>query len=314
MNCRVNVNLINKHIFRMIRDLKLDKTSGASELIEIALEILKTQLDSIKDSQMDITDVIFKLSHELLKVRPSMAPIINTIGYFLHDLEFYTKKNLLERYNTYPQERERIEKALSSSFHSFLDNYSGKKLKIMLISYSTTIIKCLKENKTNDFSFYILEARPLLEGRRTAEILSLDFETHLIPDSAMGKFIDSIDFVLLGIDSILRDGSIVNKIGSYPLACIAAANNKEVYVIGDSYKYNLKSHYGKELVIESKPNYEVYSKKIKNKLFNVHNYYFDITPSKYLNGIISDLGVLSIPEFLEKVKNIIPLEWFKSFL
>ena len=149
MNCRVNVNLINKHIFRMIRDLKLDKTSGASELVEIALEILKTQLDSIKDSQMDITDVIFKLSHELLKVRPSMAPIINTIGYFLHDLEFYTKKNLLERYNTYPQERERIEKALSSSFHSLLGHYSGKKLKIMLISYSTTIIK-----KPLVFSFF----------------------------------------------------------------------------------------------------------------------------------------------------------------
>lgn len=312
--CRVNVSLIDKHIFHMIRDLKLDKTSGASELIEIGLEIVKTQLDSIKDSQLDITDLIIKLSQELLKVRPSMAPIINTIGYLLHDLEFYTKENLLERYNGYPQEKERIEKALSSSFHSFLDKYSGKKLKIMLISYSTTIIKCLKEIKTNDFSFYILEARPLLEGRRTAEILSSDFETHLIPDAAMGKFINSVDFVLLGIDSVLRDGSIVNKIGSYPLACIAAANNKEVYAIGDSYKYNLKSHYGQEIIIESKPNYEVYSKKIKNKLFNVHNYYFDTTPSKYLCGIISDLGVLTIPEFLEEVKNAIPLDWFKSFL
>ncbi|GAH59221.1 unnamed protein product, partial [marine sediment metagenome] len=83
MNCRLNVNLINKHVFHRIHDLKLDKTSGASELIEIGLEILKTQLDSIKDSQMDITDVIFKLAQELLKVRPSMAPIINTIGYLL---------------------------------------------------------------------------------------------------------------------------------------------------------------------------------------------------------------------------------------
>jgi len=164
MICRLNVNLINKHVFHMIHDLKLDKTSGASELIEIGLEIVKSQLDSIKDSQMDITDVIFKLSQELLKVRPSMAPIINTIGYLLHDLEFYTKKNLLERYNGYPQERERIDKALSSSFHSFLGKYSGKKLKIMLISYSTTIIKCLKEIKTNDFAFYILEARPYSKG------------------------------------------------------------------------------------------------------------------------------------------------------
>jgi len=184
----------------------------------------------------------------------------------------------------------------------------------MLISYSTTIIKCLKESNRNNFTFYILEARPLLEGRRTAELLSTEFDTHLITDSSMGKFINSVDIVLLGIDSILRDGSIVNKIGSHPLACIAKDNDKEVFAVGDSYKYNLKSHYGQEVILEDKPIYEVYSKKIKKNLMHVHNYYFDITPSKYLNGIISDLGVLPIPDFLEQVVKAIPLEWFKSFL
>ena len=298
----------------MIRELHLDKTSGASELIEIALEIIKTQLDSIKNDELDIEDVILKLSRELLKVRPSMAPIINTIGYFLHDLKSYTKKDLLERYINFPQMRERRTNALLSHFHSFLDNYEGKRLNVMLISYSTTILKCLKGVENNDLTFYILEARPLLEGRRTAELLASDFETHLIIDSSMGKFIDSIDIILIGIDSILRDGSIVNKIGSHPLACIAANNNKEVYAVGDSYKYNLKSHFGKEIIVEDKPIYEVYSKKIKKESFQVHNYYFDITPSKYLNGIISDLGVLAIPDFLKEVVKVIPLEWFKSFL
>ncbi len=306
--------MITKPIYRMIRDLHLDKTSGASELIDIALDILKILLDSIKDPQMDIKDVILELSRELLNVRPSMAPIINTIGYFLHDLESYTKKDLLERFTEFPQWRERSKTALLSSFRSFLDNYRGKRLNIMLISYSTTIIKCLKEEKTSDFTFYVLEARPLLEGRRTAEILSSDYETHLITDSSMGKFIKSVDIVLLGIDSILRDGSIVNKIGSHPLACIAANNNKKVFAVGDSYKYNLKSHYGKEIIVEDKPIYEVYSKKIKKQLLHVHNYYFDITPSKYLSGIISDLGTLTIPEFLGKVVKVIPLNWFKSFL
>ena len=69
--------MINKPIHRMIRDLHLDKTSGASELIVLALEIIKTQLDSIKDTERDIEDVILEVSRELLEVRPSMAPIIN---------------------------------------------------------------------------------------------------------------------------------------------------------------------------------------------------------------------------------------------
>jgi len=306
--------MISKTILHMIHDLKIDKTSGASELIEIAIEILEAQLHTIKDPNMDIKDIIFELSKELFNVRPSMAPIINTMGYFIHDLEFFSKQTLLEKLKTFPAERLRIDNALTSSFHSFLDRFEGKKLNVMLISYSTTIIKHLKENIKNDFTFYVLEARPLLEGRRTAEILASNFETHLITDSAMGKFIKNVDIVLLGIDSVLRDGSIVNKIGSYPLACIAAANNKDVYAVGDSFKYNLKSHYNQKIIVEQKPIYEVYSKKIKKELFKVHNFYFDITPSNYFKEIISDLGILTMPEFLEKVKSTLPIEWFKSFL
>ena len=302
-----------KTILHMIHDLKTDKTSGASELIEIALEILEAYLHTIKDPNMDIKEDLFELSKDLFNVRPSMAPIINTLGYFIHDLEFFSKQTLLEKLKTFPAERLRIDKALTSSFHSFLDRFEGK-LNVMLISYSTTIIKHLKENIKNDFTFYILESRPLLEGRRTAEILSSNFETHLITDSAMGKFIKKVDIVLLGIDSVLRDGSIVNKIGSYPLACIAAANNKAVYSVGDSFKYNLQSHYSQKIIVEQKPIYEVYSKKIKKELFKVHNLYFDITPSNYFKEIISDLGILTMPEFLEKVKRTLPLEWFKSFL
>jgi len=306
--------MISKTVLHMIHDLKTDKTSGASELIEIALEILENQLHNIKDPNMDIKDVTLEISKELFNVRPSMAPIINTIGYFIHDLEFFSKQTLLEKLKTFPTERLRIDNALTSSFHSFLDRFEGKKLNVMLISYSTTIIKHLKENLKNDLTFYVLESRPLLEGRRTAEILSSNFETHLITDLAMGKFIKKVDIVLLGIDSVLRDGSIVNKIGSYPLACIAAANNKDIYAIGDSFKYNLKSHYNQKIVVETKPIYEVYSKKIKKELFKVHNFYFDITPSNYFKEIISDLGILTMPEFLEKVKRTLPLEWFKSFL
>ena len=310
----MKINLISKQIHRMCRELHLDKTSGASELVEIALDIIKTMLETIKDPQLEIKNEFLEISRELLNVRPSMAPIINTIGYFLHDLDSYTKEELLTRYDSFYQKREQRRSDLISSFKLFLEKYKKDHLNLMLISYSTTVINCIKHSNSKNFTFYVLEARPLLEGRRTAENLSEDYETHLITDSSMGKFIESVDIVLFGIDSILRDGSIINKIGSHPLACLAFNNNKEVFAVGDSYKYNLKSHYGQEIIVEDKPTYEVYSKRIKKKLLHVHNYYFDTTPSKYINGIISDLGVLEIPEFLQKVVKTIPIDWFKPFL
>ena len=63
----MKIKLVTKQIHRMIRDLHLDKTSGASELIKTALEIIKAQLDVIKDPQMDIKDVMLELFQELLK-------------------------------------------------------------------------------------------------------------------------------------------------------------------------------------------------------------------------------------------------------
>jgi len=310
----LNTGLISHHVHRLINELKTDKTSGASELIEVAIEIFKDLLHSIKDPDKNIKEIIIQISKELIEIRPSMATLINTIGYLVHLIDVYTVPALNSRIDAFYDEKIKREEALSLVFQSFLEKYDRRKLSIMLISYSSTITKLIKKSKGIDFSFYILESRPLLEGRRTANLLSSDFEINLISDSAMGKFVNEVDLILIGIDSILKDGSIINKIGTYPLACIGKANDKDVYAVGDSFKYNVKSHYGQEIIIESKPIYEIYSDKIKNELFKVHNYYFDITPPQYFNGIISDLGILSVSEFLDKIITSLPIEWYKLFL
>jgi translation initiation factor eIF-2B subunit delta len=184
---------------------------------------------------------------------------------------------------------------------------------MMLISYSSSILKVLQKNSDFDFEIIVLESRPLLEGRTTAKFLSKYFKTSLIIDAAMGKFIEQVDLVLIGVDSILRDGAIINKIGTYPLATLAKLNNIDLFAIGDSFKYNLRSHYGYEVIIEKKLSSEVFDTN-KNTHFDVLNYYFEVTPPEYVSGIISDLGIMTIQEFIEKVKNLLPIEWFKYFI
>jgi translation initiation factor 2B subunit (eIF-2B alpha/beta/delta family) len=298
----------------MLNYLKYDKTSGASELIETTLDIIQTQLKHIKDPKQDIKDIIIELSKEIFHSRPSMAPIINAIGFVIHDLEQFNKDTILQRieqYKLYNAERKEL---LNTNFKLFLDALQVEHLNIMLISYSSTLVSFFDKLTDRDYTFYILESRPLLEGRRTAEILSSKYEVNLITDSAIGKFIPGINLILTGIDSMLKDGSIINKIGTYPLATIGKLNNKKVYGVADGFKYNLKSHYDIPVIIEEKPEYEIYSKKIKIETFKVHNYYFDITPPQYFDGIISDLGILTVAEFLTKVKAFLPLEWYKIFL
>ncbi len=304
---------INK-IQKSLTELKEDNTSGANELINKALDILKYQADIIANQSEDIQDVIIKLSKEIINSRPSMAPLINTIGYIIQNLEVITKKDILYRIEQFKRDKLKIEKALVNNFNEFIFSNNKEIHKIMLISYSSTIIQLLNHLMDRSIELFIMESRPLFEGYQTAKILSSNFQTHLIVDAAIGKFMNQMDLVLIGIDSILKDGSIINKIGTFPLAVVANEKKIDVYAVGDSLKYNLKSHFGLSVEIQEKPKEEVFKLESSERNLIVHNYYFDITPPKYIKGIISDLGVLKPKVFVKRVKKILPISWFQKFL
>ena len=304
---------INK-IQKSLTELKEDNTSGANELINKALDILQYQAEILSNQSEDIKNKILMLSKQIINSRPSMAPLINTIGYIIQDLEVITKKDVLSRIELFIQNKLNIGKALKKNFYDFMFS-NGKDIhKIMLISYSSTIMQLLNQLKDRDIEFYIMESRPLFEGHHTAKILSANFQIHLIVDAAIGKFMDQMDLVLIGIDSILKDGAIINKIGTFPLSVVAYEKGIDVYAIGDSLKYNLKSHFGLKVEIEEKSKEEVFKLETPERNLIVHNYYFDITPSKYIKGIISDLGILKPQEFVNRVKKILPIDWFQKFL
>ncbi|MFX1384938.1 MAG: translation initiation factor eIF-2B, partial [Promethearchaeota archaeon] len=298
----------------LLDELRDDNTSGASEFIDKALKLIITQLDQINDPYKDIKEEIIYIFKNLINIRPSMSPLINIVGYFINNLEAFNKISLQHKLFQFNIDREKRIESLNNNFYRFLKERKSQSWKIMLISYSSTILNLLLKYKEFDFEIYIMESRPLLEGHQVAEILSSHFQTHLIIDAAIGYFIDEIDVVLIGVDSILMDGSIINKIGTLPLALLAKNKNIDVYAVCDAFKYNLKSHYGYSVSITEKPINEIYNKEITNTLLEVHNYYFDITPPKYISGIISELGVLSVSKFLEEVKKILPIEWFKYFI
>lgn len=299
---------------RKLSELRADNSSGASELVFKALEIVKSQLELIEDPNENIEDLIIDLAKEIIDSRPTMAPLINTIGCILQNSVPLNKNTIKKSLRQFETDRISRNRALEESFHEFLNLYAKSHCRLMLISYSSTIVNLLKKFNKFNLEIYVLESRPLFEGRKTAEILSKYFKTHLIIDAAMGKFIDQIDLVLIGVDSILEDGSIINKIGSHPLALLAEIYKKKVYAICDTFKYNLRSHFGYPILIEEKPSDEIYSEELFNGLLEVHNYYFDITSPKYLSGIITNLGVLSVKDFLKKVQQDLPIDWFKYFI
>src|SRR2546427_327173 len=64
--------------------------------------------------------------------------------------------------------------------------------------------------------------------------------TKTVPDDAGARLLSDATYVLVGADSVLRDGSVVNKIGTYRLAFTAANDHKPVYAVCETLKFDAR--------------------------------------------------------------------------
>ncbi|NIU84802.1 MAG: hypothetical protein GWN31_12955, partial [Candidatus Thorarchaeota archaeon] len=84
-------------------------------------------------------------------------------------------------------------------------------------SHSSTVYLALSHRP--DLRVIIPESRPLFEGRSLAkDLASHGLKVTLMVDAAMAAFAREADAALVGADSVLADGTIVNKIGTRLLA------------------------------------------------------------------------------------------------
>ncbi|MBI4908438.1 MAG: S-methyl-5-thioribose-1-phosphate isomerase [Acidobacteria bacterium] len=146
------------------------------------------------------------------------------------------------------------------------------------------------------------ETRPFLQGARlTAWELQQDgIETTLITDNMAGHFLKAgkIGCVVVGADRIARNGDVANKIGTYSVAVLAKENGVPFYVAAPISTLDLTLASGDLIPIEERAGAEV------THLFGVHvapegigvaNPAFDVTPNRYVTGIITEKGVARAP-------------------
>jgi len=86
-----------------------------------------------------------------------------------------------------------------------------------------------------------MEAGPAFEGRGMAAALGRDgIPVEVVPDDVGPTRAAEATYVLVGADSVLRDGSLVNKRGTLPVAQSAKAQEKPVYVACESLKFDAR--------------------------------------------------------------------------
>ena len=137
------------------------------------------------------------------------------------------------------------------------------------------------------------ETRPHLQGSRlTAWELERAGVPHtVLADAAAGSLIarGEVGAVLTGADRIAANGDTANKIGTYPLAVVAARHGIPFYVVAPSSTVDLATATGADIPIEERDPAEVTAR------FAARNPAFDVTPASLVTAIVTELRVHAPP-------------------
>jgi eIF-2B alpha/beta/delta-like uncharacterized protein len=295
-------------IDEFIERIKLDKEHGASQLGRKALKALKLLIKRSEDE--DLSKFLINIKHagfKLANTRSSMASLINLVGKAVYLIEENSRSFSLKELKEFAILK--IDELIFESENAVnkIADLTSKIIKDKIVithSFSSTVIEAIK--KSNVKKVIVSESRPLFEGRNTAIQLSkFNVPTVLITDAALGFFSSKAEAALVGCDSILADGSIVNKVGTYLLALAAKDSNIPFYVASETIKIDPKSVY-EEVKLEEGCKKEV-AEKIPKKI-KIENLYFDVTKSSLINALITEEGIIKPEEIKNKVKE------FKKYL
>ena len=133
------------------------------------------------------------------------------------------------------------------------------------------------------------------------ELLNEGIKHRVIADNAAGHFMrkKEIDMVIVGADRIAGNGDFANKIGTYEKAVLAKENSIPFYVAAPVSTFDFELKTGEEIRIEERNEDEVLfikGKRVAPKSAKAFNPAFDVTPSKYITGYITEKGVLRSKE------------------
>ena len=147
------------------------------------------------------------------------------------------------------------------------------------------------------------ETRPFLQGARltTWELQRDRIPVTLITDNMAGYFMHTgkVDLVIVGADRIAANGDAANKIGTYSLAVLAQEHHIPFYVAAPLSTIDRATATGADIPIEQRHGDEVRLvgiQRIVSPDVEVANPAFDVTPARYIRGIITEVGVAMPPD------------------
>ncbi|MGA3110742.1 MAG: S-methyl-5-thioribose-1-phosphate isomerase [Candidatus Bathyarchaeia archaeon] len=287
------------------------EVQGARNVAIAALQAVQTLADNTKAKDKNAFLSELKEAQNTLFASRETEPLMrNAVRYLIMQAE----QSSIEKVDL-------LDELVGSNVRLFLQNLEASRERTAEIGakrirdgmlvfthcHSSTVTRMITKAKADakNFSVICTETRPAYQGRITArEMVELGIQTMFIVDSAARSYMGDVDLVLVGADAITSEGNVVNKIGTSSIAVLAHEARKPFYVVSELLKFDPETLNGGYERIEQRNPAEVWSEAPKS--LSVRNPAFDVTPSRYIHGLICEEGIIAPQSIVETVNRSYP--------
>jgi translation initiation factor eIF-2B subunit delta len=276
-------------IFAQIEKIKSDNSSGASQIARNALQTLRTYVKSNKNNNKKVKENFMEISKKLFEARPNMAPVQNLIAQIAYEIKIFNEHDLdTIRKFALSKINELYELSITSIKESaeYASNIIASFDVLVTCSFSSTVFETIKFISQKRKNFKILIAQSKVDNINYGEFLKNSIKlknvtTKIFPDEQMLKYTSKSNCGLIGTDSILSNGSIINGTPSYELAKASRQCDIPFYSVCETTKVNVLNYLGHDINLKKG---------------------FDIIPSNLITGIITEKGILNINKLIKIMK------------
>jgi ribose 1,5-bisphosphate isomerase len=269
-----------------------DRDHGSRWLVSEALKILHDLAQDTHLSQEERLSQLYTYAYQATQARPAMGALSSAVSRIISVYEggpeaiAQEAQQLLTDLNTAPQ-------SITQHAQPFLSGH------LITCSISGTVLDVLLALKGQIERVTVLEGRPRYEGRVMAQALhEQGIPVTLITDAEADIFLPQCQGVVIGADSILINGDVLNKAGSALLAWAAHGHGIDLHVLSETIKIS-PHRWHEHNPARIKDNLSLLEEKEASEVLEfapegieVRNFYFDHTPYRLITNIITEQGLL----------------------
>lgn len=278
---------------QLVETIQNDHERGASELARQALLGLARQARS---RPVPSRSGMLALGAALRDCRPAMAPIHNLLQRWLDRMAAHDREDDGDWLTMAANEAETLSDMSATAVQRIAQlacRHIPSCWTLMTHSFSSTVLALAEHRHRRQCrgQWLISRSDPQQEGLRLADALAALEQTVLVfTEAQAGLIMRDADLLVVGADSLLLNGDLINKVGTSLLALAAADQNVPLLCLCESFKYSDRDSFDPEprsldcLHLPASP------------MISGYNFTFDRTPAKRVSAVIHEGGLVTNPQ------------------